>query len=412
MKIKIAVMMCAALGVPGVIVGQHHAPPATPTAEQSIAGDWVIHFQAGHQSVSGSLQLQANGERLAGTIETNHTGPGTVENGKCSSQKLDATLVFKKHESVVLEGESKGNGTLAGNYTTEGRTETWQAERKSATALLPAMATTAPRHAIFAADANPKLELPPDGASMPMLDIGGRPVVEVKISGKGPFPFILDTGATQTVIDPGLSEELASSGDDNPIKELTFGPVKATGVKALVLPVTAMFGKIDKPPRGALSAQSFPGYLLCFDYPGKKITLRKGALPDSDGRTIFAYGADDPLPVVPLKVGGEEVKVHLDTGAPFALALPTKYKDQLRLAAPAVGKGKAITHSGEFPIFKGTVDGDIEIGEFKLPSHDLVFTDVALHPGAAPQGQLGYAALRDFVVTLGSANRRVQFARP
>jgi hypothetical protein len=79
--------------------------------------------------------LQADGERLAGTVETGHTGPGTVENGKWSKQKLEATLVFKKHESVVLEGELKSNGTLAGNYTTEGRTETWQAERKSATAL-------------------------------------------------------------------------------------------------------------------------------------------------------------------------------------------------------------------------------------------------------------------------------------
>jgi hypothetical protein len=135
MKINIAVMMCAALGLPGVIFGQHHAPPATPTAEQSITGDWVIHFQAGHESVSGSLHLQADGERLAGTVETGHTGPGTVENGKWSKQKLEATLVLKKHESVVLEGELKSNGTLAGNYTTEGRTETWQAERKSATAL-------------------------------------------------------------------------------------------------------------------------------------------------------------------------------------------------------------------------------------------------------------------------------------
>jgi hypothetical protein len=35
-----------------------------------------------------------------------------------------------------LEGELKSNGTLAGNYTTEGRTETWQAERKSATGLM------------------------------------------------------------------------------------------------------------------------------------------------------------------------------------------------------------------------------------------------------------------------------------
>src|SRR4029077_17963027 len=74
MKIKIAVMMCAALGLPGVIFGQHHAPPAPPTAEQSITGDWVIHFQAGHESVSGSLRLEADGERLAGTVETGHTG--------------------------------------------------------------------------------------------------------------------------------------------------------------------------------------------------------------------------------------------------------------------------------------------------------------------------------------------------
>ena len=134
MKIKIAVMMCAALGLPGVIFGQHHAPPATPTAEQSITGDWVIHFQAGHQRVSGSLHLQADGERLAGTVETAHTGAGTVENGKWGQQKLSATLVFEKHEAVLLEGELKSDGTLAGDYKTEGRNETWQAERKSATA--------------------------------------------------------------------------------------------------------------------------------------------------------------------------------------------------------------------------------------------------------------------------------------
>jgi hypothetical protein len=117
------------------------------------------------------------------------------------------------------------------------------------------------------------------------------------------------------------------------------------------------------------------------------------------------------LPIVPVKVGGHDVKVHLDTGAPFSLALPTKFKDQLPLTAPAIEKGKVRTHSGEYPVFKGTVDGEIEIGEFKLASHDISFTDVVPHPDATPQGQLGYAALRDFVVTLDSANRRIQFAK-
>jgi hypothetical protein len=277
--------------------------------------------------------------------------------------------------------------------------------------LLLALATAVlvPRNATLAADIDPKIEVPPEGASVPMLDIGGRPVVEVKINGKGPFPFILDTGATDTMIDSGLSDEL-SLGDS--VKELIIGAIKVTDLEVNDGPVTAMFAKVDKPPRGVLSARSFPGYLLTFDYPKKKIILRKGVLPEADGKKIFAYGADEMLPIVPVKVAGREVKVHLDTGAPFALALPTKYKDQLPLTAPAIEKGKARVHAGEFPIFKGTVDGEIEIGEFKVASRDISFTDIVPEADATPQGQLGYAALRDFVVTLDSANRRIQFARP
>jgi hypothetical protein len=137
MRIKIAAVTCVVLGLRCVVFGQHHPPPsttatpATTTTEQSITGDWIIHFQAGHQSVSGNLHLEMDGERVTGTVETAHTGSGTIENGKWSQQKLSATCVFKKHESVILEGDLKSDGKLAGKYTTEGRTETWQAERKT-----------------------------------------------------------------------------------------------------------------------------------------------------------------------------------------------------------------------------------------------------------------------------------------
>src|SRR5215469_395481 len=131
MKTTIAAMTCGALGLPYFVFGQHHAPLPRTMADQSITGDWVIHFQAGHTNVSGSLHLQVDRERLIGTVETAHTGPGTIQNGKWSNQKLDATLIFERHESVVFEGELKSDGTLAGHYTTENRTETWQAERKT-----------------------------------------------------------------------------------------------------------------------------------------------------------------------------------------------------------------------------------------------------------------------------------------
>ncbi len=277
--------------------------------------------------------------------------------------------------------------------------------------LATATVVSVPDNAILAAEGEPKIEIPVGGASVPMLDIGGRPVVEVKVNGKGPFPFILDTGATNTVIDSDLIDDL-SLGDSSGIKELLIGTIKVSDPEVDDGPVTAMFAKVDKPPRGVLSAQSFPGYLLTFDYPGKKIILRKGALPEADGKRIFAYGADEMLPIVPVKVAGRDVKVHLDTGAPFALALPTVYKERIPLKAPAIEKGKVKTHSGEFPIFKAAVDGGIEIGEFKLPSSDITFTDVVPNRDAAPQGQVGYAALREFVITLDSMNRRIQFARP
>lgn len=257
------------------------------------------------------------------------------------------------------------------------------------------------------------VKVPAGGASVPMLDIGGRPVVEVTINGRGPYPFILDTGATDTVIDSGLSSELGlpSSGDGSRLEELVIGSMKLTRVNAAAGPISAMFGKVENPPRGVLSALSFPGYLLTFDYPRKTIAIRKGALPPANGKTVFSYGTDERLPTVPVNIAGVPAKVHLDTGAPFVVSLPTKYKDQVPLTAPAEEKGKARSHSGEFPVFKGVLKGAIALGEYELSTREIMFTDVVPHGGAIPQGQIGYGALRDFAVTLDSANRRVEFAK-
>ena len=123
----IAAVVCSALALPYVVFGQQSPSPA----DQSIDGDWIITFQAQGRSVSGNLRFKSDGERLTGTVETTHTGPGTIQNGKWSQQKISATFVFEKHEAVVLEGELKVDGTLSGNYQTEDRTDKWQAVRSA-----------------------------------------------------------------------------------------------------------------------------------------------------------------------------------------------------------------------------------------------------------------------------------------
>ncbi len=48
-------------------------------------------------------------------------------------------------------------------------------------------------HAGPQAPAPANIEVPQNGVTIPMQDMGGRPVVELKINGKGPYRFILDT---------------------------------------------------------------------------------------------------------------------------------------------------------------------------------------------------------------------------
>lgn len=259
--------------------------------------------------------------------------------------------------------------------------------------------------------AEPRLSLPTGDASVPMLDFGGRPGLNVRINGQGPFAFVVDTGASHTVIDLSLASELSlpAGGGGNTIKELAVGGMTVHDFGVMAGPLLRTPGNGDT-PRGVLSALSFPGYLLTFDFPRRLITIHSGALGEPDHKTIFSYASGEP-PTVPVKVAGREFQVHLDTGAPFPLALPTKYKGEVPLEGPLEEGRKARTPSGEFPIYKGSVKGEIEIAGNKLALHEILFSDAVPYPGATPHGQLGSAGLKDFAVTVDTSNRRIEFAK-
>jgi hypothetical protein len=101
-------------------------PGAQPSG--SIAGEWQITFMVQGQSVGGTLVLAAEGEKLTGTVETQHTGPGKLQDGKFAASKLSATCVFERHESIDLTGELQGE-KLVGTFRTEGREGQWEATR-------------------------------------------------------------------------------------------------------------------------------------------------------------------------------------------------------------------------------------------------------------------------------------------
>jgi hypothetical protein len=254
-----------------------------------------------------------------------------------------------------------------------------------------------------------------------MQDMEGRPVIDLEINGKGPYRFILDTGAVTTVVSDELSHELsltppagvqvaAVGGGPAPaivvIHDVRIGNAVLEGMIAAVMPLGGLL-KGENAPRGVLSAASFPGYLLTCDYPGKHISIKKGALESADSKSTFQYTEEQVLPTVPIRIAGHDTKVHLDTGSPFGLTLPVKFLTELPLASQPKDAGRVRTHGGEFQVSIARLKGTVELGKYKLDLDEVRFSDVRPGPGPAP-GNVGYDVLRHFVVTLDSKNRRIR----
>ena len=264
-----------------------------------------------------------------------------------------------------------------------------------------------------------KLKVPKTGTSFDMGDIGGRPVVEVTINGSGPYRFVLDTGATISVIDPRLTQELGlpeakgvrdTTGHARTLvraRELRIGDAELRGVTlSSDASVTALFGA--RGPRGVLSAYSFPDHLLSIDYPARRITIEKGKLGKADGQTIFEYRSDDMFPTVPVRVAGTETRATVDSGSGYGLMMPTKYLKELPLSSEPVAVGQARTHAATMPVTRAAVKGAVELGKYDLGIEDVLFTDIRI---GKLQANVGFEVLRKFVVTLDSKNRRIRFVQ-
>jgi len=122
-------MLKAVLSFATLILVISFAALASPSTSGNIRGDWDATFTIANQSVDGTISLNVYGKTLTGTVFTEHTGKGTVTDGTFDDDKLNCTLKFEKHESIVLTGELKDD-KLSGTFATEGMTGSWTAVRK------------------------------------------------------------------------------------------------------------------------------------------------------------------------------------------------------------------------------------------------------------------------------------------
>jgi hypothetical protein len=225
------------------------------------------------------------------------------------------------------------------------------------------------------------VELGGKEVAVPLSFVGGRPVVEVKISGKGPYRFFFDTGASGPVISKKGADELGlrpegeamvKSGGDGPnakpiianrvtIGELELGMARLREVMIVAMDRTRLGG--DTAPVGVLSPNQLQHHLVTIDYPKKELRIRAGELPQADEKSIFSYLKGKPIPSLMVEVAGEKIEAHLDSGSGAGLSLPMKFGKSLPLEGELVDtKRKAARSVVTFRCGRGSSRGSLPSG--------------------------------------------------
>ena len=284
-------------------------------------------------------------------------------------------------------------------------------------AALSAAISAAQEPGMHGEDQKPKrIELAGPEISVPMHLEKGRPVVDVMLNGKGPLPFVLDTGAGGTVLESDLVRELGLPtvgevhiGDPiHPhglaakqvkIDRLAIGGLTLSGTTATAVENSGFREHLGA--RGVLGMPLFSELLLTIDYAGGEVRIARGELPDPDGRDILSFRQDHTIRV-PITVGAVAIEADVDSGSPAAVSLPEEFMEKLPLDGKPVQIGKARTVTAEFPVYGATLKGAVMIGSHRLDNPALRFNKL-------PNANIGGEVLGRFAITIDQKNRRIRF---
>lgn len=262
-------------------------------------------------------------------------------------------------------------------------------------------------------------------------DPTNRMTVAVNIEGKGPYPFIVDTGAQRTVISKELARSLRLGRGPTAELHSTSGmqnvqtfvipslEINARSVKRIEAPALEQ-ANMGAP--GILGIDSLSSQRVVLDFKAETMTVHPSTarVEEWDGETIVvkARSRFGQLVLVDASAGGQKVYVIIDTGSQVSVgngALRRKLmgKKSRRPFFPI----ELISVTGGRTSADYTTVDTIRIGGIHIKNMPIAFADV--HPfrklglTGRPALLLGMDALRLFErVSVDFANKKVRFMSP
>ncbi|TFI56848.1 hypothetical protein E2493_18050 [Sphingomonas parva] len=304
---------------------------------------------------------------------------------------------------------------------------------RSSAALIGAALLISP----LAGQAPAPVAAPVAGVDAPdtVIDFGAdafaRMTVPVSIDGRGPYRFIVDTGAERTVIARELARQL-DLGAGRTARVHSMSEVSEVGT--VVIPALEVAGKmvrgIHAPAlarrhlgaEGMLGVDSLKAQRVSFDFVRQKMTVtpstRREEKWEDDGIVVTGRSRFGQLILVDASVDGQKVWVIIDTGSQATIgnsALRRKLERKGRMGQTYKVQLTSVTG--------GTISADqatarrIRIGGVAMTEMPVAFADV--HPFRKldlmdrPALLLGMDALQMFDrVSVDFARRRVRMLTP
>ena len=262
-------------------------------------------------------------------------------------------------------------------------------------------------------------------------DLNDRMTVPVLLSGRGPYRFLVDTGADRTAISRDLARSLNLAAGDSASLHSVTGVSTVTTATLPTLKVTRKeIRNINAPlldganmgADGILGLDSLRSQRILFDFASNVMSIVPSATPDfkAEPGTIVVQGVrkNGRLVLTEATANGHLVTVVIDTGSQVSIGNEALHR--------ALIGSKMLKASGQVDLISVTgarITGDymfireLEIGGIGLKDLAIVFADAhtfkQLQLDKKPALLLGMNAIRAFKkVSIDFASRKLRVVVP
>jgi len=258
-----------------------------------------------------------------------------------------------------------------------------------------------------------------------------RMTVDVSVSGKGPYRFLVDTGAERTVISRQLAQQLQLESGRAAVLHSVIG---VNDVKTVFIPhlkvSNSTVSVVDAPALeegnigadGMLGIDSLRSQRVMFDFKRQTMSITPAASPvekmDGDTIVVRARSRSGRLIFTHARIGGQKVTVIIDTGSQVTIGNTALQKRLLRSnvwMSPIATTLESVTGE-KLPASVAKVKA-LELGDVHLDDLPIAFADAHIFRQLGLKNQpallLGMNAMRAFDrISIDFASKKVRFVLP